>query len=176
VRRSGGKVRHFWRGARRQPQWTVAGPRRRRGDRLPRVLKRALFGLVALLMAIPLGDVANGYLKPHDGCRVVGIVDGDTVVMRCPASGLKTARLLGFDTPELRAACTSEALRAQAATFHLRWLLWTAGHISARIDGLDRYGRALTVLMVDGQGVARLMIEAGHARRYDGGRRAGWCG
>jgi endonuclease YncB( thermonuclease family) len=175
VRRSGGKVRQFWRGARRHPRWNLASPRRRRGDRLPRVLKWGLFGLVALLVAMPLGDIVNGYVTPHDGCRVVGIIDGDTVMMRCPASGLRTGRLLAFDTPELRAQCTSEFLRAQAATLYLRRILWTGRHISARIEGEDRYERALTLLIVDGEGVARRMVEAGLARWYDGGRRPGWC-
>ena len=138
-------------------------------------MKLALFGLVALLVAQPLGDIVNGYLTPHDGCRVVGIVDGDTIRMICPESGHRTGRLLAFDTPELRAGCMSEFLKAQAATLYLRGMLWRAGHVSARIEGEDRYGRALVLLLVDGQGVAGPMVEAGLARWYDGGPRAGWC-
>ena len=167
---------HFRRGARRLPHRKLGGPRRPGGRRwLPRVLKWMLFGLVALIMAQPLGDIVNGYLTPHDGCRVIGIVDGDTIRMICPESGYRTGRLLGFDTPELRAACLSEAVQAQAATLYLRRLLWQARHVSALVEGEDRYGRALVLLRADGQGVAGPMVEAGLARRYDGGPRAGWC-
>ena len=42
---------------------------------------------------------------------------------------------------------------------------------------LDKYGRVLARLEVDGEDVATLLIAEGHARPYDGrSRRAGWCG
>ncbi len=146
-----------------------------RGGGRWRAAKWGLFLLVGLIVVQPLGDIANAYLTPHDGCRVIAIVDGDTVRLHCPVGGYRTGRLLAFDTPELRAECMSEFLKAQAATLYLRWMLWRGGHISARLEGTDRHGRALTLLLVDGQGVARPMVEAGLARWYDGGPRAGWC-
>ena len=40
----------------------------------------------------------------------------------------------------------------------------------------EKYGRALAdVTLEDGTSVAELMMEAGLARPYEGGRRAGWC-
>jgi endonuclease YncB( thermonuclease family) len=132
--------------------------------------------LFGALFGAPLGDVVNGMVKPRDGCRVWQVVDGDTVRMHCPASGFQTGRIIAYDTPEVQGACISETARGLAATYYLRWLLWTGGHISARTEGADRYGRRLTILIIDGQGVARRMVEAGLARWYDGGRRASWCG
>lgn len=135
-----------------------------------------LLGLVLFVAFLgPLGDTVNAYATPHDGCRVMSVIDGDTIKMRCPLSGAQTGRILGLDTPELGARCTSELLRAVAAKYHLRWMLWKATHISARTEGTDRYNRKLVVLLLDGQGIAHPMIKAGWAREYSGGRRDGWC-
>jgi endonuclease YncB( thermonuclease family) len=133
-------------------------------------------GLVAALFVFaPVGDAINGVLTPHTGCRIVTVVDGDTVKMICPLSGWRTGRILAYDTPELNGRCLRETGMAMAATYYFRWILWSGSHIEARTEGTDRYGRALTLLLVDGEGVARRMVEAGLARWYDGGRRAGWC-
>ena len=40
---------------------------------------------------------------------------------------------------------------------------------------LDKYGRTLAVLTVNGQDVAATMIGEGLARPYHGERRQGWC-
>lgn len=41
---------------------------------------------------------------------------------------------------------------------------------------LGKYaGRVLADVSVDGEDVADYMIRMGHARRYDGGARSGWC-
>lgn len=149
--------------------------RRRAGRGL--VLARVLvFGAVAIIVLPAVADVANGLLKPHEGCRVIGVVDGDTVRMYCPAAGVVRGRIIGYDTPEIFSpGCTFEWAKGIAATFHLRWQLWTASQISARPRGSDRYGRRLTFLTVDGEGVARPLVEKGLAHWYDGGIRRSWC-
>lgn len=157
-------------------------PGKHRDNRLRRGLgtligRIVLLGVVAVLVAPPLVDAANGLIKPHNGCRVLTVVDGDTVKMLCPGDGLRSARLLGFDTPEIFAPkCPSEVMRGLAATYYLRWQLWSAGQISTVRKGEDRYGRALTTLLLDGENVARRMVKSSHARPYDGGQRDGWCG
>ncbi len=146
-------------------------PRRGFGLRPGWVLLAALLVLVVLP---PVGDAANGMFKPAEGCRVIAVIDGDTVRIRCH-DGRHRARILAYDTPELSARCTAELVKAVAATWYLRWQLWRAGKITVRIDGTDRYGRKLILLLVDGEGVARRMVNAGLARWYDGGRRRSWC-
>ena len=116
----------------------------------------------------------NGYVKETDGCRVWQVTDGDTVKIHCK-TGSYRARILAYDTPELKAHCPSEFYKAIMATYYLRWQLWKARKITVKIDGVDRYHRKLVILLVDGEGMARRMVEAGLARWYDGGRRAGWC-
>lgn len=139
-------------------------------------IKVILLLLFAIVIYGPLGDTLNGWIKPHKGCRVTKIIDGDTIRMNCPVGGEQSGRLLGFDTPELFSPkCLSETISALSATYYLRWLLFSAGEISALPNGEDRYGRTLTRLLVDGEPIAEKMINAGHARAYDGGIRTGWC-
>jgi len=138
------------------------------------IARAALTGFIALIVLPPALDAANGFLTETDGCRVWQVIDGDTVRIWCH-DGSHTARILAYDTPELSARCTSELLQALAATWYLRWQLWRAGRITVKIDGVDRYGRKLVLLLVDGEGIARRMVKAGLARWYDGGRRPGWC-
>ncbi|MDX1781201.1 MAG: thermonuclease family protein [Thalassovita sp.] len=114
-------------------------------------------------------------MKPKNGCRVVGVVDGDTVRLLCSGGGVISGRVVGYDTPEKKARCLSEFVDALSATQYLRWILWSGSQISVRTHGEDRYGRALTTLSVDGQNVAERMVGAGLARWYDGGQRQSWC-
>ncbi len=95
--------------------------------------------------------------------------------MICPASGYERGRLLGFDTPEMKARCPSELYRAIRATYFLKWQLLKAGKISALPRDHDRYGRRLVFVVVDGRPLSDVMIEAGMARPYAGGKRRGWC-
>jgi endonuclease YncB( thermonuclease family) len=149
-------------------------PRQRRGI-LEWVIGGGIVAALALVLVPALLDVANGWIKPHEGCRVLTVIDGDTVKLLCPAGGFQSGRLLGFDTPELKARCASELGKAIAATHYLRWRLWTGGRITAVTEGTDRYGRRLTRLLIDGENVARPMIASGLARPYDGGLRGSWC-
>lgn len=104
------------------------------------------------------------------------MVDGDTVKVACPGEDLRSARLLGFDTPELYSPkCLSETFLAIQATLKLRRLIWFADTVVVRRTGVDRYDRKLARLILDGVDVSRPMIASGLARPYDGGTRATWC-
>jgi endonuclease YncB( thermonuclease family) len=41
---------------------------------------------------------------------------------------------------------------------------------------LDRYGRTLASVTVNGRDVGEILIGEGLARPYQGGRRGSWCG
>lgn len=143
----------------------------------------AVIGLAGLgLIILPYGaDLVTAALKPVDSlegdCRVLLVVDGDTVKLVCPKRGVETARLMGFDTPEkFSPKCLGEMVAAEQATWALRAMLMRAETLQLTHEGeADRYGRALVRLMVDGEDVARRMIRAGHARQYGGGLRGSWC-
>jgi endonuclease YncB( thermonuclease family) len=154
---------------------------RRRGG-LSRGVNRAaalLSGAILLLPLIDASATAGLALRTGEagGCRILRVIDGDTVTLWCPGSGVERARLTGFDTPELFApSCPEEWAAAVRAAWALRMHLWTAGAVGIVRTGTDRYGRALVAVYADGASLARRMIAEGHARPYDGGRRAGWCG
>ncbi|MBV1868665.1 MAG: thermonuclease family protein [Marinosulfonomonas sp.] len=118
----------------------------------------------------------NGLIKPHKGCRIVGVTDGDTVRMICPLTGFEKGRILGFDTPEMKARCLSELFKAVAASYYLRWTLLKAKQINALPRDRDKYGRRLVFVNVDDRPISRVMINSGLARSYSGGQRLGWCG
>ncbi|WP_090525225.1 thermonuclease family protein [Paracoccus isoporae] len=115
------------------------------------------------------------------GCRApvgvdpaeIQVVDGDTIRWQG-----QRIRLQGLDSPELFSPqCQAELAAARAARDALRERLAAAQRAELRIaPELDRYGRGLARLALDGEDVARAMIRAGHARRYEGGARPGWCG
>ncbi|MGL4320311.1 MAG: thermonuclease family protein, partial [Paracoccaceae bacterium] len=94
----------------------------------------------------------------------------------CSNSGLETARLTGFDAPELFSPqCFAETLAAQKAKWVLRWVIWQADGLQMSRTGEDRYGRALVALSDRTGALGARMIAAGHARAYAGGQRSGWC-
>jgi len=112
--------------------------------------------------------------------EVLRVIDGDTFEARVrvwPGLDITTkVRLRGIDAPELRARCPEERVKAEAARVALSSLLSEASvgimHVS-----LDKYGgrvvaEASTRLTPN---VSEQLFATGHARRYAGGRREGWC-
>jgi micrococcal nuclease len=105
------------------------------------------------------------------------VIDGDTFKL-----GERKIRVVGIDAPEVKARCPAEAQAAEAATAELLRLLDLGPfEMVARLDQpSDRWGRELrTVRRMGPDGawvsIADQMRESGHARRYLGGLRTGWC-
>jgi endonuclease YncB( thermonuclease family) len=120
-------------------------------------------------------DVRTGY-----PAQVLRVLDGDTFEARMrvwPGLDMTTrVRLRGIDAPELRARCAEERVRAEAARAALEALL-AEGGVAIRGVTLDKYGgrvdaEASTRRTPD---VSAALMRDGHARGYDGGRRASWC-
>jgi endonuclease YncB( thermonuclease family) len=111
---------------------------------------------------------------------LVRVVDGDTFEARLRTdSGREVTtriRLRSIDTPEFAARCRREYEMAQAARRALDGIL-AEGDIRIRSIGPDKYaGRIVAEASTRRTSdVSQAMIAAGHARRYAGGRRAGWC-
>jgi micrococcal nuclease len=118
------------------------------------------------LLALPLLLLAAAPSQAQQRCRVV---DGDTI-----GCGEERVRIMGLDTPEMSARCPREERLARAATARMSDLI--AGGVTLQPHCRDRYHRLLAVVRDrQGRDVAQIMIREGHARAYDGGRRAGWC-
>ena len=112
---------------------------------------------------------------------VVKVVDGDTLDVSARVWLGQTlrirVRLDGVDTPELRGRCEGERAQAQEARSWLERRL--AGHsIALRQVRFAKYaGRVVArVELDDGQDLSAMLLSAGLARPYDGGKRGDWCG
>lgn len=154
--------------------------RRRRPANPVAYLKTVIVtGMAGLAILPSIGDVINGVARPvvsDNSCRILQVIDGDTVRLWCAQTGSQRARIMGLDTPELfRPSCPSELTRAYQAKWQLRWLIWNANETKITRQGQDRYGRVLIKLMVNDANIAQKMIDTGHARRYSGGQRQSWC-
>ena len=126
-----------------------------------------------------IGPVAPGPAAAlgASGCGISRVIDGDTIAVSCPGGAQRNVRLTGYDTPETyRPRCAFERARGKSATRRLRDLIAQAERFDLRQEGVDRYGRLLASLHLDGTDIARLMVAEGLAVRYDGGKRRDWCG
>jgi endonuclease YncB( thermonuclease family) len=111
---------------------------------------------------------------------VIRTIDGDTFEARvhlAPGQDVMTrVRLRGIDAPELKAACPEELRLAEAATEALRDLL-RQSEVAIYNIGPDKYQGRIVADVATGltDNVGAALLAAGHARRYDGGHRNGWC-
>jgi len=103
----------------------------------------------------------------------IEVVDGDTV-----RQGGVSWRLMGYDCAETYyARCASERARGDAATRRLQQLLAGAKKVDLIADRqIDRYGRQLGHLRVDGRDVGEVLVREGLCVSYGGrGPRKEWC-
>ena len=168
---------------RRKKHWQMADPpaksskRRGRGRKKKRPLRwLILLPIAAYLVFGTVGDAAMGLSKGASQCKLVAVVDGDTVTIWCGGTVFERTRLTGYDTPEIFSPqCNSELWLGIRATFALKGALWSADRIVIQPTGRDRYDRVLARMTVDGRSVGNTLIARGLARPYFGNRRAGWC-
>ena len=114
---------------------------------------------------------------------VVRVVDGDTVKVDAsadmpPELASIAIRLRGVDTPEKGrwAKCDAEKEASAAATAFTKRAISEAGSIFVRDPSWGKWGgRVIANLILDGRPLSALLIEAGHGRAYDGGKRGSWC-
>ena len=136
--------------------------------------------LAVMLVLGTAGARAGETLAGPIPADILQVIDGDSVRVRAriwPGQTVTvTVRLLGIDTPELRAKCASERTRAVAARACLAARL-ESGAIELRDIRFGKYsGRVLARISTsDGKDASALMLRSGYARPYAGRKRAGWC-
>lgn len=111
--------------------------------------------------------------------RMLWVIDGDTyqITSQIAPDG-EPVRARHFDTPEKgdRAACEAERVKARQATEAAGRLLPRGAAVLLSDLGRDRYSRLLAaVSLPDGRDLAAVMIGAGLAVPYEGGKKLGWC-
>ena len=106
--------------------------------------------------------------------------DGDTcyVVAKTLPESLRnmSIRILGIDTPEIRADCPEEKELALQGRVFANDMFRNANNIEFHNLKWDKYGgRILADVFIDGVSYKDEIIEAGLAREYYGGKKIGWC-
>ena len=132
-----------------------------------------------LLILIANVAVANDFLELRE-YRNRLCYDGDTcyVVAKTLPDNLKnmSIRILGIDTPEIRADCTEEKSLALQGRAFANGMFKNADNIEFRNLKWDKYGgRILADVYIDGVSYKDKIIEAGLAREYYGNKKIGWC-
>ncbi len=129
---------------------------------------------------LPSYSFAKSFGDYH-GAVYVRSYDGDTVTFNLPGLhpiiGEKiNIRVDGIDTPEIRGKCEKEKYDAQQAKEMVTDILKDAEQISLKNMERGKYFRIAADVIVDGENLADMLIEAGVAVRYDGGKKTHkWC-
>lgn len=138
--------------------------------------------IIFILLLLPL--IANA-AKPIYGpyrAEVIKVKDGDTILLDVALwPGLTkriSLRLNGINTPEKRGkgvtACEKAA--AQKATEFTQHFLKDTKFVFVSGVKLGKYARrALGDIAKGKQDLGKALLEAGLARKYDGGKREAWC-
>ena len=107
--------------------------------------------------------------------------DGDTITFNLPnlhpIIGEKiSVRVNGIDTPEIKGNCEKEKYDAQQAKEMVADILKDAEQITLKNIERGKYFRIAADVLVDGEDLGDMLIEAGVAVKYDGGKKSHkWC-
>ena len=85
-------------------------------------------------------------------------------------------RINGIDTPEIKGECAKEKYDAQQAKEMVADILKDAEQITLKNMERGKYFRIAADVIVDGESLADILIEAGMAIKYHGGKKTHkWC-
>jgi micrococcal nuclease len=134
-----------------------------------------------LVLAPPIITAMQQQLiKPRIPVDVLRVIDGDTVEVRAHiwlGQHITTkVRIRSIDAPELQSRCARERSLAEISRNHLLSIIGNGRAYLTEL-GHDKFGSRVlaNLLTVEGQDIATLMLNLGHARPYVGGRRQAWC-
>ena len=142
-------------------------------------MKRYAYSMLFFLLlpsystAKPFGDYQNPIY--------VFNYDGDTITFNLPdlhpIIGKKiSVRINGIDTPEIKGNCEKEKYKAQQAKEMVAEILKDAEQITLKNMERGKYFRIAADVLVDGEDLGDMLIEAGVAVKYDGGKKSHkWC-
>ena len=117
----------------------------------------------------------------YEGAIYVRNYDGDTITFNLPnlhpIIGKKIrVRLNRVDTPEIKGKCDKEKYDAKQAREMVEDILKDAEKITLKNMQRGNYFRIASDVIVDGESLADMLIEAGMAIRYDGRKKTHeWC-
>lgn len=146
-------------------------------------MKKIILILLALIFLFLSGPNAEAGQKKTYGNvlvdQVTSIYDGDT--FRCNIAGWPSiigyrigVRINGIDTPEMRDKRPAIRELASQAKMFAVGKLRTAKRIELRNIKRGKYFRIVADVYVDGESLADMLIKAGLAKPYDGGKKSKW--
>jgi endonuclease YncB( thermonuclease family) len=115
-------------------------------------------GVLITLVALLLASAALGQ-EAVVSARIVAITDGDTVKALLADNELLKVRLSWIDAPEKNQAF------GQRSKQHLSELVFGC-EVELHTHGLDRYGRTLAVILLDGVDINLEQVKSGFAWAY----------
>jgi micrococcal nuclease len=136
--------------------------------------------LVLPLLFLPSYSFAKSF-GDFEGAVYVRNYDGDTITFNLPGLhpiiGKKISiRVNEIDTPEIRGKCEKEKYDAKQAKEMVADILKDAEQIVLMNMERGKYFRIAADVIVDGENLGDMLIEAGVAVRYDGGKKTvNWC-
>ena len=134
--------------------------------------------LITLLLAPPTHAKSFG---DYENALYIRNYDGDTITFNLPnlhpIIGDKISiRVNGIDTPEIRGKCDKEKYDAKQAKEMVADILKDAERITLKNMERGKYFRIMADVIVDGEDLGEVLVEAGMAIRYDGGKKTHkWC-
>jgi micrococcal nuclease len=131
------------------------------------------------LIFFTLPAVADDFLQMRE-FRDNVCYDGDTCYVTAPSLPeplqKMSIRILGIDTPEIRAKCDEEKRLAYEGREFANRMFREAETIEFANLQWDKYGgRVLVDVYLDGKSYRDEIINSGLARPYDGGTKTSWC-
>ena len=142
-------------------------------------MKKLIF-LVLSSLLLPALSFAKSF-GDYDGAVYVRNYDGDTITFNLsnlhPIIGEKISiRVNGIDTPEIKGKCEKEIYNAQQTQQMVADILKDAEQIVLKNMERGKYFRIAADVIVDGESLGDMLIDAGMAVRYDGGKKTHkWC-
>jgi micrococcal nuclease len=125
--------------------------------------------------------IAKQRFGDYAGAIYIRNYDGDTVTFNLPGLhpiiGKKiNIRVNGIDTPEIKGKCEKETYNAQQAQQMVADILKGSVQITLKNMERGKYFRIAADVIVDGESLADVLVEAGMAVRYGGGKKTHkWC-
>jgi micrococcal nuclease len=136
--------------------------------------------LILLFLLLPSYSFAKSF-GDYEEAVYVRNYDGDTITFNLPGLhpiiGKKiNIRVNGIDTPEIKGKCEKETYNAKQAQQVVADILKNAERIDLKNMERGKYFRIAADVIVDDESLADMLIEAGMAVRYDGGKKTHkWC-
>ena len=140
--------------------------------------------IVVLLVSVHLCNVLSSYAESfgdYQGAIYLQNYDGDTITFNLPKLhpiiGKKISiRVDGIDTPEIKGKCEKEKYEAQQTRDMVADILMDAEQITLKNMKRGKYFRIVADVIVDGENLSDMLIEAGVAIKYSGKKKNHqWC-